>query len=110
MQSEQKQEQKPEEKLDCKQKSLREISINLEKLDREYHELMTELNLEPHHIKNYIEEPSNFSEPIWELLKNEQKKLDAKLDLSLKSIKDPIKLKKTFSERGSVQPHWIFVR
>lgn len=93
-----------------KEMQLRQLSIQMEKLEREYQEILTKTNLSHEQIKNYVEDPSNFSLPIWERLQTEKIKLSEKLELAEKDVKDTKKLKKAFSERGFVRPHWIFVR
>lgn len=98
------------EKEVMKELQMRQLSMQMEKLEREYHEILTKSELTHEQIQTYIEDPANFSLPIWERLKAEQVKLDQKLDLAEKNVKDTNKLKKIFSERGSIRPHWIFVR
>ncbi len=99
-----------EGKLIKSELNLRELTIRMEKLDREYESVLGQSGLSFEQIQNYIENPDNFSQPIWQRMELEKKKLSEKLDLALQSIKDPSKLKKTFDERRSIQPHWIFVR
>jgi hypothetical protein len=93
-----------------KQLKINELSINMEKLDRDYETILKESGLNFEQIKNYVDNPDNFSQPIWQRLHVEKQKLSLKLDLALENIKDPSKLKRTFSERGKIQSHWIFVR
>lgn len=102
--------QKPEENHHQSQIKMRELSINMEKLDREYQKLLDHLGLNIEEIESHLENPENFSQPIWENLQNEKKKLDEKLNLAISSITDLKKTKKTFSERAQVQQNWVFVR
>ncbi|WP_068468696.1 hypothetical protein [Candidatus Protochlamydia phocaeensis] len=103
-------EKKLKEKIQQTQLKMQEISINMEKLEREYQLLLEELALTPDQLKNYVEDSNNFSPPIWEQLQNDKQKLDEKLDLDLKSVRDPLKIQKTLSESSHVRQHWIFVR
>lgn len=89
---------------------MREMSIQMEKLEREYSELLDGVGLTHEEMSDYIDNPENFSQPIWERLQNEKKKLNEKHDLNMKNITDPTKVKKAYSERSIVQPHWMFVR
>jgi uncharacterized membrane-anchored protein YhcB (DUF1043 family) len=102
--------EKLEEKIQKTERKLNEVAISLKRLDREYQQLLEELALTPEQLSGYVENPDNFSPPIWEYLQNEKKKLDEKLNLELSHVSDPLKTKKTFSERGNIQPHWLFVR
>lgn len=97
-------------KIQQKKQKMRELTIHLEKLDREYQQLLQDVDLSPDQIQTYMDDPANFSKPIWEKLQLEKKKLDEKLNLSLNNVKNTKKIEQTFSERGAIQRHWIFVR
>ncbi|MBA3722704.1 MAG: hypothetical protein H0W88_09930 [Parachlamydiaceae bacterium] len=102
--------QKPEDRFQQTKTKMQELSINMEKLDREYQILLSTLGLNIGEIQGYVENPENFTQPIWERLQNEKKKLDEKLNLAVNSVQDLRKTKKTQSENGRVQPTWIYVR
>lgn len=91
-------------------KKMRELAIQREKLDREYNNLLKAVGVTHDQISTYIDNKDNFTQPIWERLQSEKKKLSEKLDLTTNNLKDPKKVKKTYDERGVVQPHWLFVR
>jgi cytochrome oxidase Cu insertion factor (SCO1/SenC/PrrC family) len=103
-------EQKLEANIQNTQLKMQQLAISMESLENEYQQLLEDLALTPEQLKDYAEDSSNFSPPIWEQLQNDKKKLDEKLDLALKSVRDPLKIKKTFSDQGLIQRHWIFVR
>jgi len=103
-------EEKLETKIQKTERKLLEMSIILKRLDREYQKLLDEMALTPEQLKAYVENPENFAPPIWEQLQNEKKMLDEKLNLELSCVPDLAKAKKTISERGTVQQHWLFVR
>ncbi len=102
--------QKLEEKIHHTQLKIKEMVIHVENLHHEYSQILKELGLNSDQIQSFIENKENFSPSEWEALQNEQKKLDEKLDLQLKNIKDPRKNKQVFLEQGNIQPHWLFVR
>lgn len=97
-----------DQSLEKTQFKLKEISIGLERLDREMHQIFSELEVDPKQLptEHSYHLPSSF----WKGIQEDRKRLDNKLALALKNIKDPLKSKKTFSERGMVKPHWLFVR
>lgn len=101
---------KSEDRKRQREKKWLELEINLEKLDREYQELIKETELNPEDIHTFVSEATNFSEPIWERLQNEKKKLEEKLNRSLNMVTDAKKTKQTLSERAAVRQDWIFVR
>lgn len=103
-------EEKLENKIQRTERKLLELSIIMKRLDREYQKLMEELSCTPEQLKAYVENSENFSPPIWEQLQKEKKMLDEKLNLELSCVPDLAKTKKTISERGTVQQHWLFVR
>ena len=96
--------------LNNDQLSMKELTITMERLEREYSELLSGVGLSYGQITKYLGDPSNFSPAIWQDLQIEKKKVDLKLDLALQHVRDPIKLKLKLTERGLVQPHWLFVR
>src|SRR5437016_125699 len=101
-------EQKLEKNFHRTQKKMKELTIEMERLEREYQQMLKEFGLSSEQLKEFAENSENFSPPIWEQLQKEKKQLDEKLDLSLNNIRDPAKAKKALSEKGTVQPHWIF--
>lgn len=103
-------EQKLEEKLQKNELKLRELTIQMEKLEREYQAVITHVGVTGEEVEKYIQTEENFSEPIWERLQNEKKKLSIKTDHALGNVKDTRALKETFSKLGSIQRHWIPVR
>jgi DNA-binding transcriptional MerR regulator len=103
-------EQKMDEKFHTTQIKMKELSIEMGKLELEHQKLMKNLGLTPEEIQAFASNESNYSPPIWEQLQQEKKQLDEKLNLSLNNIRDPNKVKKTLSETASIQSHWIFVR
>lgn len=103
-------EEKLEDKIQRTERKLLELSLILKRLDGEYQRLLEEMSFTPKQLQEYVENPKNFAPPIWERLENEKKMLDEKLNLELNNITDTVKTKKTLSERGQVQKHWLFVR
>lgn len=101
---------KMEDKMQRTEKKLMELSLNLKRIDREYQGLLEEMAISAEQLEEYARDEKKTSSPIWIQLQNEQKKLDEQLNLELNAISDPSKTKKTQSERGNVQRHWLFVR
>lgn len=99
-----------EEKFQRTERKLKELSITLQRLNDEYQQFLKDLALTPTQLKEYVNDPANFSPSIWEQLQDEKKKLDEKLNLELSNLRDPLKVKEIFSEKGKIQPHWLFVR
>lgn len=103
-------EEKFEEKIHRTERKLIELSLHIQRLSREYQEILDELALTPDQLKEFAENPDNFPPTVWEQLQKEKKQMHEKLDLDLNNIRDANKTKKTIAERGTVQQHWLFVR
>ncbi|MBS4163698.1 Uncharacterized protein PRO82_001001 [Candidatus Protochlamydia amoebophila] len=103
-------EQKIEEKFHSTQVKMKEISVGMGKLESEYQKLLKDLGLSNEEVHEFASNPSNYSAPIWEQLQNEKKQLDEKLNLNLNNVRDPLKVKKAFSDHATIQSHWIYVR
>lgn len=103
-------EEKLGEKIHKTEKKLRELSLHIQRLNGEYQQCLEELNSTPEQLKNFAEDPDNFSESIWKQLQEEKKELDENLEKELNNVVDANKTKKTLSEKSKVQPHWLFIR
>lgn len=92
------------------ERKLKELSIKMEKVQQDYQKLLNEIGLSPEQISEYVDNPDNFSPPIWEMLQKERAHLDERLNLELSRIKDPRKNEKKYSDQAVIQQHWLFVR
>jgi hypothetical protein len=92
------------------EKKLKEASINLERFDREYQTFLNDMGLTKEEIRNFTFDESNYPEKEREIILNEKKKIDARLDLESGSAFDRANVKKTLSEQAGIKPHWLFVR
>lgn len=102
--------QKIEEKIQQTDKKLKEFSIALQRFNDHYQEWLDQLGLTAEELKEHANNPENFSPEIWQQLQEERKKGEEELAKQMNSVPDPLKTKKTLSERGHVQQHWLFVR
>jgi hypothetical protein len=89
--------------------AIQELSIRMEALNRDIHELLKELNVSPEQLTTFLENKDNFSDDNWHTIIEQRKILDEKLLKELQNISNPQKTKKTFKTMN-VQPHWLFVR
>jgi hypothetical protein len=92
------------------ERKMKELSIQMEKIKNDYQQLLEELSLTPQQISHHINNPENFSPPIWEKIQKEKAHLDEKLNLELSQIKDPLKNEKGYLEQATIKQHWLFVR
>lgn len=97
-------------KIQSTEKEMRELSLSVERLHQEYQQLLNELELTPEQIKASIENPENLLPEERELIQEERKKLDEKLNLELSQIKDIKKTEENFETLKEIQKHWLFVR
>lgn len=103
-------EEKIEDKIHHTEKKLRELSIILKRLDSEYQQLLAEMELTPEQVKAYVENAEDFPPQVWAYLQKVKLRFDEGLNLAISNVPDVERTKKTLSERGSIQKHWLFVR
>jgi hypothetical protein len=102
--------EKLEEKIHRTERKLLELALHIHRLNQEYHELLNELAVTPEELKDFVENSENFSPSTWEELQKEKKQLEERLNSELSNVRDANKAKDTFSEKGKIQQHWLFVR
>ena len=100
---------KTEEQLKTNEKKIRELAIRLESLDKDTHSFLQELEVTPEQLTSFVSRKENFTEDNWESLQQQKKKLDEKLDIEIKNIRDPLKSKKALQSLNIAQ-HWLHVR
>lgn len=88
---------------------LKKLLIEIEALQKETDSLFSELNMTPEQFAAYVENKENFSPSEWEMLQEQQKKLDEKLSLSLESIQNPKKTRQAFQDLNNSR-NWLFVK
>lgn len=98
-----------EQKTERNNKKLKEVCLQIEKLDQDIEQLFKEQGINPIEIAEFLDKKENFNEKEWAEIQEAQKILDKELKVNLKNIRDPRKAKKTYNDRY-VQPHWLYVR
>lgn len=98
-----------EKKIQKHELAFKELMIKTDTLNQQVEELLAELNVSPEQLTTFIGNKDNFSEENWEMIVKQRKELDEKLLRELANIRNPLKNKKTYSERV-VPQHWLFVR
>lgn len=102
--------EKIEAKIHRAEKKIRELALQTQRLSREYEKFLDELDLTPEQLKTFIDQPESYSEAIREEVQKEKKKIGERLNLELNNVRNANDTQKTFSERGAIQQHWLFVR
>lgn len=103
-------EKKLKDMIATSQHKMQELSIQIETLDNRYQQLLDDLNSTPEQLREHAENSANYEQPIWEFLQNEKQKVEKAYNHDANSVRDVNQVKKTFSERQSIQSHWIHVR
>lgn len=98
-----------EKKINKHELDFQELVIKTENLNQQVEELLTELNVSPEQLSAFIGNKDNFSEDNWQTIVKQRQELEDKLKRELANIPNPLKNKKTYSER-IVPRHWLFVR
>lgn len=102
--------EKLETKIQRTQKKFLELSLHIQRLNREHQIILEEMDLTEEQLMEYAENPNNFSPQVWEKLQQDKKEIEERLEFQLKNIPDPAKTENSYSQRGAVQQHWLFVR
>lgn len=103
-------EKKLKDMIAASQLRMQELSIQVETLDDRYQQLFDELEITPDQLKEHAEDQTKYEMPIWEFLQEEKQKIEKAYEHDANSVRDIKKVKRTFSERKSIQQHWIHVR
>jgi chromosome segregation ATPase len=103
-------EEKLEDKIHRTERKLLELSLHAQRLNLEYQQLLGEWALTSEQLKEFTENPVNFSSAIWDQLQKEKKELEEKLNLQLNNVRNANKTQDILSEQGRIQQHWLFVR
>ena len=98
-----------EEKLIINENKIRELSIRFEKLNSDITNFLEELEVTPEQLTTFISNKDNFTEDNWEVLQQRKKQLDEKLDIELKNVRNPLKVKKALASLN-VHQHWLYVK
>lgn len=89
--------------------AFQELVIKTDSLNQQVEELLEELNVSPEQLSAFIGNKDNFNEDNWQTIVKQRQELEDKLKRELANISNPLKNKKTYSER-IVPQHWLFVR
>ncbi len=103
-------EEKLQEKINKTDRKLVELNLHIQQLNSDYQEYLNEIALNPEELKEFVENSDNFSPDLWTQLHNEKKEMEERLNKELNNVNDAKKTQDAMSERGKVQPHWVFMR
>lgn len=98
-----------EDKIERNENKIKESLNKFERLTSALNCLYSECNISPEELKAFLDNPDNFEPGVWDYLQQESQKMEAKTNLELDHIQNPLKTKKAYSDRN-VQSHWLFVR
>jgi hypothetical protein len=98
-----------EKKLQKHELAFQELAIKTDNLNQQVDELLAELNIFPEQLTTFIGNKENFSEENWQEIVKLRQELDEKLKRELANVRNPLKNKKTYSDRV-VSQHWLYVR
>jgi predicted nucleic acid-binding Zn-ribbon protein len=97
-------------KIQEAQRRMKGLNLALDRINREYQQVLDNLGVTHEELKNSTENFEDCSPEEREILENEKRKLDERLNLGLSQIRDVSHTENVFAERKSIQPHWLFVR
>ena len=89
--------------------AIKELSIQIEALDRQAESLFADLEVSPDQVSKFVETKEHFTEKNWKTLREHQQTLEEKLTRDLANVTNPLKTKKHQKELN-VAPFWLFVK
>lgn len=98
-----------EQQIEKNENKIRLAELQIESLDKEIAQFISELKVTPQKLSVFIENQNNFTPANWDTLQQERKTLDEKLSRNLKNIRNPLQAKKAYAER-KIDPRWLFVK
>lgn len=94
------------EKIAETDRKLNELKLNL----KEFEDFLDLTRENQEEIKNFAENSKNYDRETWESLKQDEKEVEERILFEFENIQNPKKTQEVLSERGKVQPHWLFVK
>ena len=98
-----------ENQLNRQDRRLKELTVEIESLDREIEELMAPLAMTKNQVDAYLGNKEHFTDEEWATLENIKSDLELKLAKIGSQKSNPQKLKDAYQELN-VSRHWLFVR
>ncbi|MEC7838532.1 MAG: hypothetical protein VX777_00680 [Chlamydiota bacterium] len=101
-----------QDKMRSLDKKIREITILMEKIDRDIETFFFENNINPIEVAERLSKLSkqeNVTEEEWENYQEARRIVSEELKIDIETIENPEKAKKSYNDRF-VQPHWLYVR
>lgn len=92
------------------EKKFKELTIQLESMEREYSALIAQLQIDISKIGEYLDNRDNFDEDSWKAMEDYKKTLDEKYDSIMAQKNNPAKVKDARELMKNHRPHWIHVR
>lgn len=98
-----------ETKIQNQEIATQELAMRIEALNGQIEELMKELNVTAEQLTIFLQKKENFTEDNWNEITRQRQEFQERLTREISNIRQPLKTKKTYSER-QVPQHWLFVR
>lgn len=87
---------------------MRELARHVERIEKENKEFFEKLGVSAHQIQEFLNDPTNFSKPVYEVIKRQRDVLLAALD---RQIKESLPQKRSPGRlEVGAKGHWIFLR
>lgn len=99
-----------ENQIALNEKKFKELTIQFEKMEREYNKLIQELQVDMTQIGEYLDNRDNFDEETWKAMEDFKKSLDEKYESIMSQKRDVGKSKDSWDLMKNHRPHWIPVR
>jgi hypothetical protein len=92
------------------EKKIKELTIQFERMEREYNQLVSDLQIDLTKIGEFLDNKGNFDEDSWKAMEEFKKGLDEKYQVMMNQKTDQLKSKSSWDNLKALRPHWIPVR
>jgi len=92
------------------EKKFKELTIQFERMERDYNKLVADLQIDITKIGEYLDDQENFDEESWKAMEAFKEGLDEKYQALMNQKTDQAKSKNAWDNLKALRPHWIAVR
>lgn len=92
------------------EKKFKELTIQFERMEREYNKLVADLQIDISKIGEYLDNRENFDDESWKAMEEFKKGLDEKYEALMSQKRDQVKSQNAWDNLKALRPHWIPVR
>ncbi len=103
-------EEKRANELKIMQQTINELQILSENLNRNYQNVLQELQISQEEFTLFVTNPNNFTEKEWKEMHQAEEEMKQLITAQLTEVVNPKATKQKYAQRSQIKNNWIFVR